>query len=115
MGPKAKEVKKETESLEGLQNEAEKENAPNNVQNVVFQSRVTTPPLKKKRQQVSQRAGLVMPCSRILNQLRKGRYAKHIQRGKPKNQQKFPLIIFAYLVTRLICGAEIYLRLFSLF
>lgn len=39
-------------------------------------------PAKKKNKTTSQRAGLVFPCSRFLNSLRKGNYAKIIQRGE---------------------------------
>lgn len=39
-------------------------------------------PAKKKRISTSQRAGLVMPCSMVINSLRKGKYANHIQKGE---------------------------------
>lgn len=39
-------------------------------------------PAKKTLISTSKRAGLVMPCSRVLNLLRKGKYANIIQRGE---------------------------------
>lgn len=40
------------------------------------------PLARKKPIPVSKRAGLVMPCSRVLRSMRDGNYAAHIQRGK---------------------------------
>lgn len=46
----------------------------------------------KKRISMSTRAGIQMPCARILKHLQRGNYAKHIQKGEKIGVASFEVI-----------------------
>lgn len=62
------------------QNSPESEEVPNE-EPVNFQRR-NSQVLVKRSYSISKRSGLVLPVRKVLNSLRKGRYAKIIQKGK---------------------------------
>lgn len=75
--------KKKTKSLDSPRASAEVGAPPSALQDTtMFASRVGEEGKKKSRITMSNRAGIQISCSRVMNHLRRGNYAKHIQRGK---------------------------------